>query len=330
MKKKNFFFINKGPFDLKKIIKIVNLNQKFSSKSLKLNDVRDLSSASYLDITFLNSSKYLELVKITKASACIINMNFKKFLPNNCFPIITENVLFTLAKITKLFYPDADVDKLDKTLVSSQKLKKRFKSVEFGKNVLIGKNVKIGKNSVIGNNSVVEHDVIIGENCLIGSNVVIKNSIIENFVYIQDGAVIGIKGFGFIPSKNKNFRIPHIGKVVLKEGVEIGASCTIDRGSISDTIIGKNTFLDNQVHIAHNVKIGKNCMIAGQVGIAGSSILGDQVVIGGQVGISGHLTIGNNVSIGGGSGVIKDVPDNSKIMGYPSVNLRDFVKKLEA
>ena len=71
-------------------------------------------------------------------------------------------------------------------------------------------------------------------------------------------------------------------------------------------------------------------MIAGQVGIAGSSILGDQVVIGGQVGISGHLTIGNNVSIGGGSGVIKDVPDNSKIMGYPSVNLRDFVKKLEA
>ena len=123
------------------------------------------------------------------------------------------------------------------------------------------------------------------------------------------------KRIGFVPLKNKNFRFPHIGRVLLKDNVEIGASCTIDRGSIGDTIISENTFLDNQVHMAHNVKIGKNCMIAGQVGFAGSSTIGDNVVaIGGQAGISGHLKIGNNVKIGGGSGVVKNIPDNTTVI----------------
>ena len=136
-----------------------------------------------------------------------------------------------------------------------------------------------------------------------------------------------VKGFGFIPIKGKNLRFPHIGRVVLCDNVELGANCTIDRGSIGDTIIGDNTYLDNQVHVAHNVKIGKNCMIAGQVGFAGSSSIGDNVSIGGQAGVSGHLKIGNNVKIGGGSGVVKDINDNTTVMGYPAVPLREFLKK---
>ena len=108
--------------------------------------------------------------------------------------------------------------------------------------------------------------------------------------------------------------------------MEIGCNNTIDRGSLSNTFIGENTFIDNQVHIAHNVNIGKNCIITAQVGFAGSSNIGDKVQIGGQAGISGHLKIGNNVQIGGGSGVIKDIPDNSKVMGYPARDLRDFIK----
>ena len=79
------------------------------------------------------------------------------------------------------------------------------------------------------------------------------------------------KGFGFIPINKRNIKFPHIGKVIIEDDVEIATACTIDRGSIDDTQIGKNTYLDNQVHIAHNVKIGSNCMIAGQVGFAGSS-----------------------------------------------------------
>ena len=146
------------------------------------------------------------------------------------------------------------------------------------------------------------------------------------FSPILDNCVIGKHGFGFFPINEKNLRYPHIGIVVIGENSEIGCGCTIDRGSMSNTMIGKNTFLDNQIHIAHNVKIGENSIIAGQVGIAGSSILGNNVRIGGQAGISGHLTIGNNVEVAGGSGVIKDILSNSKVMGYPAKNIRDFLK----
>ena len=131
----------------------------------------------------------------------------------------------------------------------------------------------------------------------------------------------------FFQIKNRNIRYPQIGIVIIEDNVEIGCGSTIDRGSFSNTIIGKNTYLDNQIHIAHNVKIGENCIIAGQVGFAGSSTLGNNVMIGGQAGISGHLKIGNNVQIGGGSGVIKNIPDNSKVMGYPAKDLKNFIRE---
>ena len=146
------------------------------------------------------------------------------------------------------------------------------------------------------------------------------------FLYWTD-VLLEKKGFGFFPNNKKNLRYPHIGVVHIGKNSEIGSGSTIDRGSISNTVIGKNTFLDNQIHIAHNNKIGDNCIIAGQVGLAGSSTLGNNVMIGGQAGISGHLKIGSNVQIGGGSGVIKNIPDNSKVMGYPSKDLRQFLKE---
>ena len=177
------------------------------------------------------------------------------------------------------------------------------------------------------NNSIIEKNVIIGNDCSIGSNVIIRNSLIGDNVHILDGCVIGKKGFGFFPNKVSSYRYPQIGAIIIKDNVEIGCSSTIDRGSLSNTVIGKNTFLDNQIHIAHNNKIGNNCIIAGQVGFAGSSTLGDNVIIGGQAGISGHLKIGSNVQIGGGSGVIKSISDNSRVMGYPAKNLKNFIKE---
>ena len=156
---------------------------------------------------------------------------------------------------------------------------------------------------------------------------IIRNTIINNEVHILDGCVIGKKGFGFFPDKKVNHRYPQIGLVIIKDNAEIGCGSTIDRGSMSNTIIGKNTYLDNQIHVAHNVKIGNNSLIAGQVGIAGSTTIGNNVKIGGQSGVSGHLKIGNNVEIAGGSGVIKDIADNSKVMGYPAKSLREFLKE---
>jgi len=324
---KNHFYEKKGPYPLKEIVKAIGSDNKIdNSNNITISGFESLVTASNMDITFLNSQKYKDFSLKTKAAACITTTNLSKFLPEKCIKLNVENVLFAVTKASKMFYPLADFDLPDKSLQDFNNIKKIYPDIKCGYNVLIGNNVKIGKNTFIGSNSIIESNVRIGENCVIGSFVTIKNSHISNNVHIQDGSKIGIKGFGFIPIKNKNIRTPHIGKVILEEGVEIGANSTIDRGSLSDTIIGKNTFLDNQVHVAHNVKIGKNCMIAGQVGFAGSCILGDNVVIGGQAGISGHLVIGNNVKIGGGSGVINDIADNEQVMGYPAISLREFVK----
>ena len=321
----NPFFKNTGPHNINYLLKAINLKSDGLTDD-EIKDIKELNSSQKSEITFFHSKKYVELAKNTKASYCITSEKFQSFLPNTCKAIISDKVLLHTAQITKIFYPDSITDDYDTTVKDVNETEFKDK-VKFGKNVLIGENVKIGTNCLIGHNSIIEKNVNIGNYCSIGSNVIIRNSLIKNNVHILDGCVIGKKGFGFFPNKDKNFRYPQIGIVIIEDDVEIGCGSTIDRGSLSNTIIGKNSYLDNQIHIAHNVKIGENCIIAGQVGFAGSSTLGNNVMIGGQAGISGHLKIGNNVQIGGGSGVIKNIPDNSKVMGYPAKDLKNFIRE---
>ena len=320
------FFKNKGPYKINDLLKLSNVENNQNFDNTLILDIKDLVSSTNKDISFFHSKKYEILASQTKASFCLTTIKLENILPKTCKSIIVDNVLISTSKITKTFYPDSVTDDFD---INVKDINTTFykKKVKYGKNVLIGKNVKIGKKCLIGHNTILESNVIIGDNCSIGSNVIIRNTIINNDVSVLDGCVIGKKGFGFFPNKEKNIRYPHIGIVIIKDNAEIGCGSTIDRGSMSNTIIGKNSYLDNQIHIAHNNTIGDNCIIAGQVGFAGSSTLGNNVMIGGQAGISGHLKIGNNVHIAGGSGVIKDIPDNSKVMGYPAKDLKSFIKE---
>ncbi len=322
---RNLFFKNNGPFPIHNLLALSKVDNKENFKKIKITDINDLTSAKNSEITFFHSKKYDHLASKTKALFCITTNSLSKILPNNCNKIIVDNVLISTAMVTKIFYPNSVTDDFDNNVKEINKTSHN-KKVKFGKNVLIGKNVNIGKNCLIGHNTIIESNVVIGDNCSIGSNVIIRNTIIKNEVHVLDGCVIGKKGFGFFPRQDKNLRYPHIGIVIINDNVEIGCGSTIDRGSMSNTVIGKNTYLDNQIHIAHNNIIGDNCIIAGQVGFAGSTKLGNNVMIGGQAGISGHLKIGNNVQIAGGSGVIKDISDNSRVMGYPAKDLKNFIK----
>ena len=321
----NPFFKNSGPFKISDILQLINLDDLNIDNNQEINDIKDLFTSKINDITFFHSKKYKNIAKNTKASFCLTTKILKDELPKSCTPLIVENVLVSTSKVTSKFYPTSINDNFDYTARDIAETKFKDK-VKCGNNVLIGDNVTLGSNCLIGHNTIIEQNVSIGDNCSIGSNVIIRNTLIDNNVTVLDNCVIGKHGFGFFPINKKNLRYPHIGIVIIGENSEIGCGCTIDRGSMSNTVIGKNSFLDNQIHIAHNVKIGDNSIIAGQVGIAGSSIIGNNVRIGGQAGISGHLTIGNNVEIAGGSGVIKDIKDNSKVMGYPAKNIRDFLK----
>ena len=321
----NPFFKNNGPFKFFDILNELSIKINKVDENQEVLDIKDLLTSNNNEITFLNSKKYKHLAKNTKASFCITTESLKNELPNSCKPIIVNNVLVATSKITAKFYQNSINDNFDTT--ANFVKENRFKDkVKFGKNVLVGENVKIGSNCLVGHNTIIEKNVSIGSNCLIGSNSIIRNTLIKDNVKILDNCVIGKHGFGFFPVDNGNLRYPHIGIVLIEDNCEIGCGSTIDRGSMSNTVLGKNTYLDNQIHIAHNVKIGENSIIAGQVGIAGSSVIGKNVKIGGQAGISGHLKIGNNVEIAGGSGVIKDIPDNSKVMGYPAKNIREFLR----
>ena len=322
----NPFFNNNGPFKFKEILKQLNLQNDKNNEDLIVNDINDLQNSNSKEITFFHSKKYKTIANVTKASFCITTENLRNELPKKCIPIIVENVLVSTSIITSKFYPDSIKDDFDASVEDINNTKFND-NAKYGRNVLIGQNVSIGTNCLIGHNTIIEKNVSIGDNCTIGSNTIIRNCLIKDNVRILDNCVIGKHGFGFFPTQSKNLRYPHMGIVIIEENCEIGCGSTIDRGSMSNTIIGKNTYLDNQIHIAHNVRIGENSIIAGQVGIAGSSTIGNNVKIGGQAGISGHLKIGNNVEIAGGSGVIKDIPDNSKVMGYPAKNIREFLRE---
>ena len=173
--------------------------------------------------------------------------------------------------------------------------------------VFIGKNVKIGKNCNIYSGVRIYDYCVIGDHCIVHSN-----------------TVIGSDGFGFQPTKDGYQKIPQLGNVVLEDDVEIGANCTIDRGTIGSTVIGKGTKIDNLIQIAHNVKIGRNNVIAAQAGIAGSTVIGDWNQIGGQVGIVGHITIGNQVKIQAQSGVNSSAKDNEILYGSPAINASEY------
>ena len=173
--------------------------------------------------------------------------------------------------------------------------------------VFIGKNVKIGKNCIIYSGVRIYDYCVIGDHCIVHSN-----------------TVIGSDGFGFQPTKDGYQKIPQLGNVVLEDDVEIGANCTIDRGTIGSTVIGEGTKIDNLIQIAHNVKIGRNNVIAAQAGIAGSTVIGDWNQIGGQVGIVGHITIGNQVKIQAQSGVNSSAKDNEILYGSPAINASEY------
>lgn len=174
----------------------------------------------------------------------------------------------------------------------------------------------IGRNVEIGDGSIIYPGVKIYDGCRIGARCI-----------IHSGVVIGADGFGFAPAADGYHKIPQIGIVEIADDVEIGANTTVDRATMGATRVGRGTKLDNLIQVAHNAEIGESTVIAAQAGIAGSTKLGSRCMIGGQVGFAGHITVGDNVSIGAQSGIPNNVADGSRVMGYPAVPARDFMRQ---
>ncbi|MGU3576301.1 UDP-3-O-(3-hydroxymyristoyl)glucosamine N-acyltransferase [Brucellaceae bacterium C25G] len=191
-----------------------------------------------------------------------------------------------------------------------------------GKGVTIGAGARICANAVIGAHSQ------IGRNSYIAPGVSVQHAYIGNHVMLHPGVRVGQDGFGYLPGPAGLEKVPQLGRVIIQDHVEVGANTTIDRGSLSDTIIGEGTKIDNLVQIAHNVKIGRYCVVAAHCGISGSVTIGDMTMLGGRVGLADHLTIGSHVQIAAASGVMRDIPDGEKWGGFPARPIKQWFREV--
>lgn len=202
-----------------------------------------------------------------------------------------------------------------------------------GAEAAIGPFVHIGDGATIGARATIDTHCTIGAGVSIGDDVhlypgvtVYPGSTLGDRVIIHASTTIGSDGFGYVSSAAGHQKIPHVGRCLIGDDVEIGAGSAIDRGSVGDTMIGAGTKIDNLVQVAHNTRIGRLCLIAAQAGISGSAVIEDGVVIGGQAGFQGHHTIGARARIGGQSGVFGDVPAGETWSGYPARPHRESLR----
>ena len=314
--KREDFYPFKNTFKLNEIIDFIKpfvLENKINF-NFPIEDISSLEKKRKNSLIFSNIS--LDSNSFNSDDICVI-IDVKKNLSNNFNNIILVDQLSETYNhiLNSLFYHDDDNSFPDQ--------------FDYKNGSYVSKFSDIDKSAVIGVNSVICRGVKIGSGCIIKNNVVIKNSIIGSNVIISDNTSIGTTGFGFdFKKRGSRFLNPQIGIVIIEDNCHIGASCTIDRGKIDTTFIGKNSMIDNLVHIAHNVHVGENACIAAQTGISGSVIIGSNSTIGGQVGFAGHINIGNNVIIAAKSGVTKNIKDNSIVAGFPAIDIKLWKRKI--
>src|SRR3954464_4137474 len=290
-----------------------------------ITSVAPLAAAGADQLSFLSNRKYAAELAATKAGAILVPRKLEGDDPRW---IRVDDPYFAFAKIMTRWFSNRPAPKgvSPKAVVSSSA--KLGSSVTLGHFAVIGENVVIGNNVTIFQGVSIEADSVIGDDCIIYPNVVIYDGTrIGKRCIIHSGVIIGSDGYGFATHGGKHHKIPQIGIVRIEDDVEIGAGTTIDRAALGETVIGEGTKIDNLVQIGHNVKVGKHCLLVSQVGIAGSTELGDYVAVAGQSGFAGHLKIGTGVQVAAKSAVLRDVPDNTKVMGSPAVPFRDFARR---
>jgi UDP-3-O-[3-hydroxymyristoyl] glucosamine N-acyltransferase len=199
--------------------------------------------------------------------------------------------------------------------------------VYIGAHVVIQGAVKIGDRSVVHSNVTIYPDVEIGADTVLHANCTIhERSRIGNRCVINSGTVIGAEGFGFVPTATGWFKMPQSGYTILEDQVEIGCNSCIDRPAVGETRIGRDTKLDNLVHVGHGTQVGSNCALAAQVGLVGGVTIGDRVLLGGQVGIANKVHIGSGTMASAKTGIHSDVAPGSKVSGYPAVSHKLWLK----
>lgn len=289
-----------------------------------------LEDASNTEISFIGNKKYENFWATSNACVAVVNENISIEPGENRAFIKVQNADLAMSQVLELFAPPTPLFHVDihpsATIDSTAKI---GNGVKIGAGCYIGPKVEIKENTTLYPNVTILDECTVGKNTTIWSGAVVRERChIGNDCIIHPNATIGADGFGFRPCPEKGLvKVPHIGNVIIGNGVEIGANTCVDRGKFSSTVLGDGCKIDNLVQIGHNSKLGRFCIMAGNSGLAGSVTLGNGVIIGGSASIKDHTKIGDGAIVGAGSGVTGDIEAGKTMLGYPAVEARDALRQ---
>lgn len=300
---------------------------------VKVNTFAKIEEAGPGSLTFLANPKYIHYIYTTNAGAVLVGKDMKLEGVTPSSLIRVDNPYEALSRLMRMV--DAILNPQPTGVEQPSFV---APGVAVSDDCYIGAFAYIGEGAKLGTGVKVYPHVFVGCGAEIGDNTILYPGVrvyprckVGSRCILHAGVTVGADGFGFAPNdKGEYEKIPQMGIAVICDDVEIGANTTVDRATMGTTVIGRGTKLDNLIQVAHNCTVGEHTVIAAQAGIAGSTHVGSHCAIGGQVGFAGHITVGDNVQIGAQSGVPNNVADGSRIMGYPAVGARDFMRQAAA
>ena len=295
--------------------------------SVVLRAVRALDSAGPEAISLAVSPKYAEELRACRAGAVLVPDGLADAPGGPRTRIVVRDPYAALVRVMGALFPPvvagAGVDptaRLGAGCVLGR-------DVSVGPYVVLGRGVRLGDRCALAEGVSLGDGVTVGEDTVIGPRAVLyADTQVGNRVVIKAGAVLGGPGFGYLSDAGGHHRIPHVGGCIIEDEAEIGSNSCVDRGSVSDTVIGQGAKLDNLVHVGHNVRIGRRCLLMAGVGIAGSTRIGDDVILAGHVGVTDHLVIGDRARLAAKSAVFGDVPAGAAFSGHPARPHRQFLR----
>ena len=284
--------------------------------------VAPLTVAGAADVAFLGDRRFMPALADSRAGCVIVPASAVDAAPAGAAVIVSGEAQAAWARASLLLHrPIALIQATNPEEAAEDE------TVVFEPGVVLGAGARIGRGTRIGANTVIGPGVQIGRDCVIGSSVTIGFALIGDRVRLLSGARIGEPGFGAAGSRTGPVDVPQLGRVILQDGVSIGANTCIDRGAYDDTVIGENTKIDNLCMVGHNCVIGRSCLMAAHTGLSGSVTVGDCVMFGGKAGVGDHLTIGEGARVAAGAGVLQDIPAGETWSGYPAKPLRQFLRE---
>lgn len=293
-----------------------------------IQGVASLATAGPQDVSFFHKSEIRSQLENTQAGACFVRPSQASWVPSHVIPLTTRDPYRAFVIMARHFIPEEPVTPLvhPSSLIHPTAIVPDTCHIATG--TVIEAHVILGDYCTIGANSVIGSGVTIGNASAIGPLCTITHAKLGAHVHIKSGTRIGQRGFGFIMDHKECLDIPHPGKVIIGDHTEIGANCTIDRGSFQNTVIGSYCKIDNLVQIAHNVIIGHRVVMASQCGIAGGCIIEDGCMLGGQVGLAGHLTLGAGTQVAAKSGLMRSSHPREKLAGIPAVPVGQWRRQI--